>query len=104
MKGRAKLSVIALLAIPMVVLGATLLERAFRVLPDEFCALYIPLWLVVLLACPLCGAISIGYSLVYRGSTVRTAIGLTVGLLQIVVGVHLFMGINKMISIPKKGV
>lgn len=100
MKGEAKLSVLVLLAIPMLFLGTTLLERALRLFPDECCALYIPLWLVLLIACPLCGLISIVYSALRRGCMVRTVVGVILGVIQIGVGVFMVIAMNRMISIP----
>lgn len=99
MKRQAKLSVVVLLAMPLLLVGATLLERAMRLLPDMAVGLYLPLWLVLLIACPLCGVISIGYSIIHRGSPIRTAIGLAMGLLQIGVGVRLFIFMDRMITV-----
>lgn len=100
MNGEAKLSLIAILSIPALLMGATLLERVLHILPDECLALYIPLWLLLIIACPICGAISIGYSVIYRTNKIRSAIGLTIGFLQIGIGVYIILSINKMISIP----
>jgi hypothetical protein len=100
MKKEAEYSTIAYLAIPTILLGVTFAERALLLFPDEIVALYMPLWIALILACPICGVISIRHSIIYRGSILKTTIGLTLGFIQIGLGAYIFMGISRIISIP----
>jgi len=100
MEKKGRLSVIALLSMPSAVLIISLMERAMNLLPDQILGFYLTLWAILVIACPLCGLISIVYAALHRGNTILTLIGVVAGLLQIWLGRCLFIGIDRAISIP----
>lgn len=88
----------ALLSLPALILILALAERAIRILPDEVCAVFVPLLVLASLASPVCGVLCLIYPWLAARRPVPIVLGTVLGIAMVWLSVTIIVAADRWLS------